>query len=110
MASISHGSRSGHKTRQNSERRATPDQIVKDIRRATRKHNSSEENTWVVLEGLRSEYSIAALCRRELIAWSLQHSWSKEFLEAGKKRLAGGIQPVQRRVAKSRISAVRYGT
>ena len=96
--------------RRNSERRATPDQIVKDIRRATRKHNSSEENTWVVLEGLRSEYSIAALCRRELIAWSLQHSWSKEFLEAGKKRLAGGIQPVQRRVAKSRISAVRYGT
>jgi transposase len=79
--------------RQNSERRATPDQIVKDIRRATRKHNSSEENTWVVLEGLRSEYSIAALCRRELIAWSLQHSWSKEFLEAGKKRLAGGYSP-----------------
>jgi transposase len=58
--------------RQKSETRAgTPDQIVKDIRRATRKHNSTEENTRVVLEGLRSEYSIAALCRRERIAWSL---------------------------------------
>jgi transposase len=58
--------------RQKSETRAgTLDQIVKDIRRATRKHNSAEENTRVVLEGLRSEYSIAALCPRERIAWSL---------------------------------------
>jgi transposase len=58
--------------RQKSETRAgTLDQIVKDIRRATRKHNSAEENTRAVLEGLRSEYSIAALCRREHIAWSL---------------------------------------
>jgi transposase len=75
--------------RQKSETRATPDQIMKDIRRATRKHHSAEEKIRVVLEGLRGEYSIAALCRRELIAWSLQHSWSKEFLETGKKRLAG---------------------
>jgi len=80
--------------RQKSETRAgTPEQIVKDIRRATRKHNSSEENTWVVLELLRSDYSMAAQCRLELIAWSMQHSWSKEFLEAGKKRLAGGCSP-----------------
>ena len=93
-----------------SETRATPEQIVKDIRRATRKHHSAEEKIRVVLEGLRGEYSIAELCRREGIAESLYYSWSKEFLEAGKKRLAGGIQPVQRRVAKSRISAVRYGT
>ena len=89
MASISHGSRSGHKTRQNSETRATPEQIVKDIRRATRKHHSAEEKIRVVLEGLRGEYSIAELCRREGIAESLYYSWSKEFLEAGKKRLAG---------------------
>ena len=75
--------------RQNSETRATPEQIVKDIRRATRKHHSAEEKIRVVLEGLRGEYSIAELCRREGIAESLYYSWSKEFLEAGKKRLAG---------------------
>ena len=84
VASISHGSRSGHKTRQKSETRATPEQIVKDIRRATRKHHSAEEKVRVVLEGLRGEYSIAELCRREGIAESLYYSWSKEFLEAAK--------------------------
>ena len=75
--------------RRKSETRATPEQIVKDIRRATRKHHSAEEKIRVVLEGLRGEYSIAELCRREGIAESLYYSWSKEFLEAGKKRLAG---------------------
>jgi transposase len=65
------------------------EQIVKDIRRATRKHHSAEEKIRIVLEGLRGEESIAALCRREGIAESLYYSWSKEFLEAGKKRLAG---------------------
>ena len=75
--------------RQRSETRATPEQIVKGIRRATRKHHSAEEKIRVVLEGLRGEYSIAELCRREGIAESLYYSWSKEFLEAGKKRLAG---------------------
>ena len=63
--------------------------IIKDIRRATRKHYSAEEKIRIVLEGLRGEESIAALCRREGIAESLYYSWSKEFLEAGKKRLAG---------------------
>jgi transposase len=75
--------------RQKSETRATPEQIVKDIRRATRKHHSAEEKIRIVLEGLRGEYSIAELCRREGIAESLYYSWSKELLEAGKKRLAG---------------------
>ena len=75
--------------RRKSETRATPEQIVKDIRRATRKHHSAEEKIRVVLEGLRGEYSIAELCRREGIAESLYYSWSKEFLETGKKRLAG---------------------
>ena len=75
--------------KQKSETRATPEQIVKDIRRATRKHHSAEEKIRIVLEGLRGEYSIAELCRREGIAESLYYSWSKEFLEAGKKRLAG---------------------
>ena len=62
---------------------------MKNIRRATRKHHSAEEKIRVVLEGLRGEYSIAELCRREGLAESLYHNWSKEFLEAGKKRLAG---------------------
>ena len=57
--------------RQKSETRATPEQIVKDIRRATLKHHSAEEKIRVVLEGLRGEYSIAELCRREGIAESL---------------------------------------
>ena len=65
------------------------EQVVKDIRRATRKQYSSEEKIRVVLDGLRGEYSIAELCRREGIAESLYYSWSKEFLEAGKRRLAG---------------------
>mgnify|MGYP000474668693 CR=1 FL=1 len=63
--------------------------MVKDIRRRTRKHHSAEEKIRIVLEGLRGEESIAELCRREGIATSLYYSWSKEFLEAGKKRLAG---------------------
>jgi transposase len=62
---------------------------IKDIRRATRRHFSSEEKIRVVLEGLRGEESIAELCRREGIASSMYYGWSKEFLEAGKRRLAG---------------------
>jgi len=65
------------------------EQVIKDIRRATRKHHSAEDKIRIVLDGLRGEESIAALCRRESIAESLYYSWSKEFLEAGKKRLAG---------------------
>ena len=69
--------------------KAPAEQVVRDIRRATRKHHSAEDKIRVVLEGLRGEESIAALCRREGIAESLYYSWSKEFLEAGKRRLAG---------------------
>ena len=63
--------------------------VVKDIRRVTRKQYGAEEKIRIVLDGLRGEESIAALCRREGIAESLYYNWSKEFLEAGKKRLAG---------------------
>ena len=69
--------------------KAPAEQVIKDIRRVTRKHYGAEEKIRVVLEGLRGEESIAALCRREGIAESLYYSWSKEFLEAGKRRLAG---------------------
>ena len=65
------------------------EKVVKDIRRATRKQYSAEEKIRIVLAGLKGEESIAELCRREGIAQSLYYSWSKEFLEAGKKRLAG---------------------
>ena len=60
-----------------------------DIRRKTSKKNSAEEKIRIVLSDLRGEDSIAELCRREGIAESLYYSWSKEFLEAGKKRLSG---------------------
>jgi len=76
--------------RQKSMRTKAPaEQVVRNIRRRTRKQYSAEEKIRIVLEGLRGEESIAALCRREGIAESLYYSWSKEFLEAGKKRLAG---------------------
>src|SRR4051812_27020721 len=65
------------------------EKVVQDIRRATRKHYSAEEKIRIVLEGLRGEDSIAELCRREGIARNLYYRWSKDFLEAGKKRLAG---------------------
>jgi transposase len=65
------------------------ERLVREIRRATRKQYSAEEKIRIVLDGLRGEHSIAELCRREGIAESLYYSWSKEFLEAGKRRLAG---------------------
>jgi transposase len=65
------------------------ERLVRDIRRVTRKHYSAEDKIRIVLDGLRGEVSIAELCRREGIAESLYYSWSKEFLEAGKRRLAG---------------------
>src|ERR1700688_1166834 len=64
------------------------EKTVRDIRRATRRHHSAEEKIRIVLEGLRGEDSIAELCRKEGINQNLYYRWSKEFLEAGKKRLA----------------------
>ncbi len=64
---------------------------VRDIKRKTRKQYGPEEKIRIVLDGLRGEESIAELCRREGIAQSLYYKWSKDFLEAGKKRLAGDI-------------------
>ena len=65
------------------------DKLVKNIRRKTRQTYSAEEKIRIVLAGLRGEESISALCRREGISDSLYYTWSKEFLEAGKQRLAG---------------------
>ena len=73
--------------RQTTETRTSPgEKIVKDIKRATRKHYSSEEKIRIVLDG---EDSIAELCRREGISQGIYYKWSKDFMEAGKRRLAG---------------------
>lgn len=67
------------------------DRSIKDIRRKTRKRYSAEEKIRIVLAGLRGEETIAELCRQEGIAQGMYYSWSKEFMEAGKKRLAGDV-------------------
>lgn len=63
--------------------------VIKDIQRQTRKQYSAEEKIRIVLEGLRGESSVAEICRREGINSNIYYRWSKEFLEAGKKRLMG---------------------
>src|SRR5260221_2040389 len=63
-------------------------EVVKKIRRATRRHFSAEDKIRIVLEGLRGEDSIAELCRREGIVQNLYYRWSKDFLEAGEKGLS----------------------
>ena len=65
------------------------EQVIKTIRRATRRQFSAEEKIRIVLDGLRGEDSIAELCRKEGIAQNLYYRWSNEFLEAGKNQLAG---------------------
>jgi len=69
--------------------RKDPEAIVREIKRKTRRKYSSEEKIRIVLEGLRGEQTIAELCRREGISPNLYYNWSKEFLEAGKRRLMG---------------------
>jgi transposase len=71
------------------EKNHNPESVVREIRRKTRKKYSSEEKIRIVLEGLKGEESIAAICRREGIVPNLYYRWSKDFLEAGKKRLQG---------------------
>ena len=68
---------------------AKAEQVVREIHRQTRRRFSVEEKVRIVLEGLRGEQSVAELCRREGLAPNLYYRWSKEFLEAGKKRLLG---------------------
>ncbi len=72
--------------------KSSPQAVVRDIKRRTRRKFSTEEKIRIVLEGLRGEDSIAELCRREGINPNLYYRWSKAFLEAGKKRLSGDTQ------------------
>ena len=70
-------------------KKGSAEETIRTIKRKTRRQYSAEEKIRIVLEGMRGEESIAELCRREGIAQSLYYKWSKEFLEAGKSRLAG---------------------
>ena len=82
------------------------EKTVRDIRRATCRRHSAEDKIRIVLEGLRGEVSVAELCRKEGINQNLYYRWSKEFLEAGKKRLRA-IQRVRRLRTRSRTSGLR---
>ena len=73
-------------------RKKTTEAIVKEIKRETRRKFSAEEKIRIVLEGLKGEESIAEICRKEGIAPALYYRWSKDFIEAGKKRLNGDTQ------------------
>jgi len=72
-------------------KKSSAEKTVRDIRRATRRKYSAEEKIRIVIEGLRGEDSIAELCRREGINSNVYYRWSKEFMEAGKKRLSGDV-------------------
>lgn len=80
------------------------DKLVRDIKRATRRKFNAEEKIRIVLAGLRGEDSIAELCRREGLHQNLYYRWSKEFLEAGKKRLAGDTE---REASRDDVSELR---
>ena len=84
--------------------KVSAEEVVRDIRRQTRKKYSAEEKIRIVLEGLRGEDSIAELCRREGIAPNMYYKWSKEFLEAGKARLTGDTK---REATSSEVDGLR---
>jgi len=86
------------------QKKASAEKAIREIRRKTRRRFSAEEKIRIVIEGLRGEESIASLCRREGIAANLYYRWSKEFLEAGKKRLLGDTQ---REAGTSEVAALR---
>jgi len=74
------------------EKKTSAEATVKNIRRRTRRKYSAEEKIRIIIEGLRGENTVAELCRREGINQNLYYKWSKEFLEAGKQRLAGNTK------------------
>ena len=82
-----------------------PEKVVREIRRKTRRKFSSEEKIRIVLEGLRGEETIAELCRREGISPNLYYNWSKEFLEAGKRRLHGNTK---RQANSTEVTSLRH--
>jgi transposase len=85
--------------------KSSAENTVRDIRRATRRNYSAQEKIRIVLEGLHGEESIAELCRKERINQNLYYRWSKEFVEAGKKRLAGDTL---REATSDEVKGLRY--
>ena len=85
-------------------KKVSSEKMIKDIRRRTRTKYSSEEKIRIVLDGIRAEISPAELCRRESISSNLYYRWSKDFLEAGKKRLQEtlSVKPVLRKYPSSK--------
>ena len=63
--------------------------LISELKRKTRRNYSSEEKIRIIIEGMRGEITIAELCRKEGISQGLYYKWSKDFMEAGKKRLSG---------------------
>ena len=85
-------------------KKSNPEAVVREIKRKTRTKYSAEEKIRIVLDGLRGEGSIAELCRREGISPNLYYNWSKEFLEAGKRRLIGDTN---RQASSSEVSGLK---
>lgn len=86
-------------------KKTDPEARVREIRRKTRRRYSSEEKIRIVLEGLKGEESIAEICRREGISPNLYYNWSKEFLEAGKRRLMGDTK---REASRPEVGVLRH--
>ena len=91
--------------RQKQDSREAVEKTVRDIKRRTRRHFGAEDKIRVILQGLRSEESIAEICRKEGLHQNLYYRWSKEFLEAGKKRLAGDTV---REAGSDEVKALRF--
>lgn len=71
--------------------KTTVEKKIKEIKRATRKRYNTEEKIRIIMEGMRGEESIAAICRREGIPSNTYYKWTKDFMEAGRRRLSGDI-------------------
>jgi transposase len=69
--------------------KTSPESIVREIKRKTRRKFTAEEKIRIVLEGLRGEESITDLCRKEGIHPTMYYKGSKSFLESGKRQLNG---------------------
>ena len=91
--------------RQKQDSRDAVEKTVRDIKRRTRRHFGAEDKIRVILQGLRGEESIAEICRKEGLHQHLYYRWSKEFLEAGKKRLAGDTL---REAGSDEVKALRF--
>lgn len=88
-------------------KKRTAEAVVKDIKRQTRRKFNAEEKIRIVLEGLKGEESVAGICRRKGIAPALYYKWSKDFMEAGKKRLNGDTE---REANSSEVNGLRKET